>query len=170
MLPLSVHTSGHQPDGVRRAPGAAPPGVQRSVGSAALAGVGGRHGAPPAPSVVAACDLANPIGGVARHSRNGGGGQSTRQQPYELPVPALDRVMGGAIPFMEFVVSQIRTKVNASWHASDIWNHWGERGRRIIIVLGSGVDLRGRYCPWRYCPWRCCRCSCGSYNSGAGGS
>ena len=63
--------------------------------------------------VVAARDLANPVGGVARHARNGGGGQPARQQPEKVPATALDGVMGMAIALMQVVVGQIGMEADA---------------------------------------------------------
>src|SRR6478672_9201040 len=51
--------------------------------------------------VVAARDLADPVGGVAGHTRDGGGSQSTCQEPEELPMTAFDGVMGLAIARMQ---------------------------------------------------------------------
>jgi hypothetical protein len=43
--------------------------------------------------------LVNPIGGVARHARNGRGGQSTRQEPEGLPTAVLDGIVGVATAY-----------------------------------------------------------------------
>jgi hypothetical protein len=56
---------------------------------------------------VAARDLADPIRGVPRHARNGGGGQSTRQEPQKLPAATLDGAKALAIALMQFEVGQI---------------------------------------------------------------
>lgn len=58
------------------------------------------------------------IGGVPRHSRNGRGGQSTRQEPQKVPATALDGVLGVAIPLMEFMVGEVGNEVDTFWHAS----------------------------------------------------
>ena len=44
--------------------------------------------------VVAARDLADPVGGIAREVGNGFGGEAARQEPQELPVTALDWILG----------------------------------------------------------------------------
>jgi hypothetical protein len=68
-------------------------------------------------NVVAARHLANPIGQVPGHPRNGGCRQPASQQPEKVPATALDGIMGEALPFMEFADSQMRMKVDTSWHA-----------------------------------------------------
>src|SRR5262249_39576048 len=92
-------------------------------------------------------DLADPVRRVAGHSCDGRGGQSTRQQPKKPPVATLDWIVSPATALLEVMFGQIGLEAEASWHASDIWNPSGERGRGIVIVLGSGVDLRGDTAP-----------------------
>ena len=72
---------------------------------------------PHATLVAAARDLADPVGGIAAHTSNGGGSQSTYQQPQKLPAAALDGVMGLAIALMQLVLGQIRMEAGAFWHA-----------------------------------------------------
>ena len=67
--------------------------------------------------IVAARDLADPIGGIARHTRDGRGGQSACQEPEEVPAAALNGTMGPAIPLMQLVVGQIRMEADAFWLA-----------------------------------------------------
>src|SRR5215831_15243290 len=93
--------------------------------------------------VVAARDLANPIGGIAGHMRDGGRGESTRQEPEEVPSTAFDGVMGLAIPLMQLVVSQVGMEVDVSWHAPVLQQlrvTWYQAYGHIPNVLCSDRD------------------------------
>jgi hypothetical protein len=62
--------------------------------------------------IVAARDLADPVGGIAREVGNGFGGEAARQEPEELPVTALDRILRPAVPNTEFIWAQVGFEVN----------------------------------------------------------
>jgi hypothetical protein len=85
--------------------------------------------------VVAARDLADPIRGVARYSRDGRGGESTRQEPEEVPATTLDGVISLAVPLMQFVVSQIRLEADAFGHAPVLQHFPVTRYHRQLSVM-----------------------------------
>jgi hypothetical protein len=89
-------------------------GEQRLTSSSRTALVAHTVGSHP---VIAARDLANPVGRIAGHSRDGGSGESTRQQPQKLPTTTLDGIIGPPIAFVQLVVGQIGLEADASWHA-----------------------------------------------------
>ena len=62
--------------------------------------------------VVAARDLADPVGGVARDVGNGFGGEATRQEPEEVPVTALHWILGTPKTTSEFSRAQVRCEVD----------------------------------------------------------
>jgi hypothetical protein len=43
---------------------------------------------------------------------NGFGGEATRQEPEEVPVTALDWILGRAVPSAEFICAQIRFEMD----------------------------------------------------------
>ncbi len=55
-------------------------------------------------TVVAAGDLADPVGRVARHCCHGGGCPAARQEPEEVPAAALDGVAGLTVARFQLVV------------------------------------------------------------------
>jgi hypothetical protein len=77
--------------------------------------------------VVAARNLADPVGRIAREVGNGFGGEAACQQPQELPVTALDRIWGLAVPNTEFICAQVGFEVNGSRHASLCTTLWHDR-------------------------------------------
>ena len=74
-------------------------------------------------SVVAPGDLANPVGGIARHRGYGGCCHAASQQSEEVPVAALDRIIGSTIARVEFIVGEVGFEVDASWHAHVLQLH-----------------------------------------------
>jgi hypothetical protein len=116
---------GHGPSGP-----AVAVGMRAGHGRSQVCQVGGRQGGAPyahrvatvshalgAVGVVTPGDAADPIRRIARHGGHGRRRQTASQQPEEVPVAALDRIRCAAIAVMEFVVSQVRFEVDASWHA-----------------------------------------------------
>jgi hypothetical protein len=73
--------------------------------------------------VVAPRDLADPVDRIARHGGYGGRRHATGQQPEEVPMAALDRIMCPVIAVVEFVVGQMGCEADVSWHAPVLQLH-----------------------------------------------
>jgi hypothetical protein len=67
--------------------------------------------------IVAAGDLADPVGGIARHRRNCGRREAAAEQPQKVPAAALDGIIRPAIPLMELWFGQVWMEADAFWHA-----------------------------------------------------
>jgi hypothetical protein len=73
--------------------------------------------------VVAPRDLADPVDRIARHGGYGGRRHATGQQPEEVPMAALDRIICPVIAVVELVVGQMGCEADVSWHAPVLQLH-----------------------------------------------
>ena len=62
--------------------------------------------------IVAASDLADPVGRVASDAGNGFGGEATREEPEEVPVTALHRILVRPVTSSEFNGDQVGFEIN----------------------------------------------------------
>src|SRR5712691_4276709 len=68
--------------------------------------------------VVALGELADPIGGIARHRRHLYGRVSLAEQPEDLPPTALIGIVRAAIASLQFSHTQMRVEMKMSGHAA----------------------------------------------------
>src|SRR5260221_6197815 len=142
-------------------------GMRAGHGRSQVCQVGGRQGGAPyahrvatvshagwAVRVVAPGDLPDPVGGIACDSDHGRRRHAARHQPEEVPMATLDWICCAAIAVMEFVVSQVRFEVDASWQSGRPLARYtlgpfpsGPRRTQHagFLALGSPVTIS----PWR---------------------
>jgi hypothetical protein len=66
--------------------------------------------------IIAAGDLADPVGEIARHRRNCGRREAAAEQPQKVPAAALDRIAGASITTCQFLSCEMGLEANTSCH------------------------------------------------------